>query len=405
MPLASKTFADIITFTRGSTGTYFDTAGVLQSAAINVPRFDYDPTTLLPRGILIETSITNRIRNNTMVGAAAGTPGTLPTNWITFTGVTGLTREIVGTGTESGITYIDVRLSGTPSAAGQYNVYFEQFNSAVAATGQTWTTSAYLRLMSGSFTGISAVRACVLEFNATPVVLDGTYTVVATPTGSPLVEQRVSASRTLNQATTAYVVPMLRFDMTGVAIDFTVRIGMPQLEQLLFPTSVVPTSTVAVTRAIDAVNVNTLSPWFNSAAGTLYAIVSTFDTNTGGFPRASALSDGTASNTIVLSRNASLSRARMTASVGGVSQVASNTTNTWAVSSVVKTALAYKTNNYAIVLSGDGVITDTLGAVPTITTMRIGGDTTATNTLNGHIKQLAYYSVRLTNTDLQAITV
>ena len=74
----------------------------MQSAAINVPRFDYDPTTLLPRGILVEISITNRVRNNTMAGVAAGTPGTLPTNWITFTGVTGLTREIVGTGTSPG---------------------------------------------------------------------------------------------------------------------------------------------------------------------------------------------------------------------------------------------------------------------------------------------------------------
>lgn len=404
MPLASRTFGDIITFTRGSTGTYFDSSGVLQSAAIDVPRFDYDPVTSLPRGILIEGAATNRVRNNTMVGAAAGTPGTLPTNWGTFTTLTGLTREVVGTGTESGISYIDVRLSGTPSAAGQYILYPEAVNSAAATLGQTWTHSSYLKLVAGSLSGITSASIALIEYSAVPSFLTGTY-VAFVPTGSALSSQRFSATRTTNQATVAFASPQFSFSLSGAAIDFTLRIGMPQLEQLLFPTSVVPTSTVAVTRAIDAVNVNTLSPWFNSAAGTLYAIVSTFDTNTGGFPRAFALSDGTASNTVILSRNASLSRARMTASVGGVSQVASNTTNTWAVSSVVKTALAYETNNYAIVLSGDGVITDTLGAVPTITTMRIGGDTTATNTLNGHIKQLAYYSVRLTNTDLQAITV
>jgi hypothetical protein len=32
-----------VTFTRASTATYFDETGVLQSAAIDVPRFDYDP--------------------------------------------------------------------------------------------------------------------------------------------------------------------------------------------------------------------------------------------------------------------------------------------------------------------------------------------------------------------------
>lgn len=50
-----------ITFTRASTGTYFDSTGALQSAAINAPRFDYNPTTLQPLGLLIEEQRTNRL--------------------------------------------------------------------------------------------------------------------------------------------------------------------------------------------------------------------------------------------------------------------------------------------------------------------------------------------------------
>ncbi len=107
-----------ITFTRASTGTYFDAAGVMQTATTNTPRWDYDPVTHVLRGLLIEEARTNSIRNSTMQGVVPGTPGTLPTNWALNTGASGLSSQIVGSGTESGIPYFDFRFFGT-AAAGQ----------------------------------------------------------------------------------------------------------------------------------------------------------------------------------------------------------------------------------------------------------------------------------------------
>jgi hypothetical protein len=46
-------------FTRASTGTYTNASGVLASAANDAPRFDYDPATLQPKGVLLETASTN----------------------------------------------------------------------------------------------------------------------------------------------------------------------------------------------------------------------------------------------------------------------------------------------------------------------------------------------------------
>jgi hypothetical protein len=50
------------TFTRSSTtSTYINSSGLVATAGTNVPRFDYNPTTLTARGLLIEGSATNLI--------------------------------------------------------------------------------------------------------------------------------------------------------------------------------------------------------------------------------------------------------------------------------------------------------------------------------------------------------
>jgi len=48
----------------GANGTYINSAGVITAATTNVARFDYDPVTLLPRGLLIEESRTNLFLNS-----------------------------------------------------------------------------------------------------------------------------------------------------------------------------------------------------------------------------------------------------------------------------------------------------------------------------------------------------
>lgn len=69
-PSKGYAFSDLITFSRGSTATYFNSAGSLVTAAIDTPRFDYDPITKALRGLLIEEARTNVcLRSSDFTGA------------------------------------------------------------------------------------------------------------------------------------------------------------------------------------------------------------------------------------------------------------------------------------------------------------------------------------------------
>jgi len=96
-----------VTFTRGSTATFTGSNGLIQSAAINTPRFDYDPVTLVSKGLLIEDQRTNLLLNsllngtvlstqNVTVTAVAHTISFYGSGTITLTGAS--TATVVGTG-------------------------------------------------------------------------------------------------------------------------------------------------------------------------------------------------------------------------------------------------------------------------------------------------------------------
>lgn len=46
-------------FTRASSATYYDSVGTLKTAAVNIPRIGYDPTTHAHKGLIYETAATN----------------------------------------------------------------------------------------------------------------------------------------------------------------------------------------------------------------------------------------------------------------------------------------------------------------------------------------------------------
>jgi hypothetical protein len=351
------------------------------------PRFDYDPVTLQPKGLLIEEQRTNSIRNNTMVGAVAGTPGTLPTNWSVFSSG-GLTTTVVGTGTSSGVNYVDLRFSGT-STAPFYVMSFD--NSAVSASaGQIWAESFWVSLLGGS---LANINSCNINIRWSGGATSDTSFVPTTTFN------RVSGVGTVPSGTTA-MFPALYLNMTnGAAIDFTLRIGMPQLELGAFATSVIPTTTAAATRAADVAVMTgaNFSNWYNQTEGSFYAQHSQIVSGING--QIYAASDGTTNNRVSF-RTASFAGL---VTVGGVAQATIDCGSSGVANAVTNTSLAFRLNSINAALNGVLGSEDTSASIPTVSQLQLG-QIAGVAFLNGHIRRIAYFPRRLANAELQAIT-
>ena len=391
-----------ITFARASTATYFDQLGVLQSASNDVARFDYDPSTLAPRGLLIEEQRTNSIRNNTMQGAVA--PSTPPTNWGLSATTNGISQAIIGTGTENGIAYIDIQISGTASATATHTpVNFDGFTQIVASSGQAWSGSSFLKITGGSLTNFTLCALRIRQGTAAGAFVASTDTNVSNYTDN-LNGNRQTVVLSSAAATTERVTLLIQVGYnSGSAVDITLRIGLPQLELGAFATSVIPTTTTALTRSADDASMTgtNFSDWFNAAEGTLFVEGSTAataetyifaDMNSGvtnNYIRQSTVGAGTTTQFVVQVTGST------TASPGVAVTLGSSR----------KMAGAYILDSVQQAVNGTLGTEDTNAAIPTgLSQMNLGSRANLSNNSQVWLARIAYYPTRLPDATLQALT-
>lgn len=136
----AETLDSRITFTRTTTATRTNASGLIESVAINAPRFDYNPTTLAPLGLLIEEQRTNRVLNsdtlatqNVTVTAVATTLSFYGTGTVTLSGTH--SQAVVGTGAyPSRRTYTFTPTAGTLTLTVSGTVQFAQLEVGGFAT-------------------------------------------------------------------------------------------------------------------------------------------------------------------------------------------------------------------------------------------------------------------------------
>jgi hypothetical protein len=387
--------------------TRVNALGQIELVADNVPRLDYlqpDGTIGCP-ALLVEPAATNSIRNNSMVGAVAGSlpssSGALPTNW--GESLNGLVRQSVALGTENGVSYIDIRYSGT-ATGGSCAVLFETATQIVASTSQNWSNSVYLKIIAQPNPPI-AYRLSMWEYNTSGTVFGGSFATAVVPTTTSL--QRFTQTRALTGATTDRIRPLFDVSMTsGQSYDFTIRIGYPQMELGSVATSVIPTTTAAVTRNADVIRKTNIASLIGQSEGAVY-----FEVEVTEEPRArDFFTLDTSSNTVI--QGFINSSRQITVQIQNAGPVVMTSLISSALSvGYHKFAFAYNaaTNGCEMFIDGaqNPVASRTVtgAGLPALNNFSVGGFTTfAADRIKGRIRAAALYPTRLTNTQLALLT-
>jgi hypothetical protein len=258
--LSTNDYSDL-TWERASSGSRINSLGNIENMGFNVPRLDYtygtDPS------VLLEPRRTNIIPNSTMVGAVPGTPGTNPTFWVTDS-----VNEVTGTGSENGLNYIDLLISGS-GGSGDVNIRFMSTQS-LASNGQTFTSTFYAKIASGNTGSGGKLVSSITEMSSSGTAVN---TVTSSITVSTSSLNRFTFTKTLNGGVSSQRIrTSIDYFTGGNPYNFVLRIAAPQVESGSYATTFIPTTNTSASRLVDTGSLNNIynNGLINSNGGTWY---------------------------------------------------------------------------------------------------------------------------------------
>jgi hypothetical protein len=383
-----------ITFTRSTTATFVGSNGLIQSSAINTPRFDYNPATLAPLGLLIEEQ-----RANTMnYSDSLDTSAQWGQNAVTVTANAGTSPD--------GTANADAIIPNTSVASHTLS------STTLVSIGSTYAVSIFAKMSGYRYVafkglGLGASGGAIFDLQDGVVVASNLWSSVnikAFSNGWYRLSAVGTATGTAGPIYCVYDNPN-NLNFAGDGVSGILMYGA-QAEIGGFATSYIPTAASAVTRAADIATMTgtNFSSWYNASEGTF---VASFEASPNAYTTYLAASNGVvAQNSVHIDNDIGGNmRAPYYSGSSNVALLSLGAVGT--LNAVNKVATAYKVNDFAASRNGGAVVTDTAGAVPVgVVQLNIGADPSgaAVNVSNTHIRSITYYASRLTNAQLQALS-
>lgn len=397
---ATSYIPSVQTFTsRASTATYVGSDGLIKSAAINEARLDYTPNQLnIAPKMLLENASTNLLTYSEDFTPWGKGRATISANAIASPDGTVTADKLVEDTTAS-------------------NTHFVSPANTSVTAGNTYTLSVYAKSgtrtqVALSFSGNLAAQA-YFDLNSGSVIY-GIGQIVAVGGGWYRCSITAIASGTGSAASYMVLSSNTTTTYTGDGVS-GLYIWGAQLE-VGSMTSYIPTTNGAITRAADVstsaaatrsadvITVPVSEFHFNPLEGTLYAdytrsVVSAPLTSL----YAATISNGTWQNAFTIANNYGGSL-----DMCGVFKDGSQQFNGFigsATTGLTKKALAWALNSANCVKNGTlSGSDDTSVILPKVTTLNIGNLGNNSEFLNGHIRHIAYFPKRTTNSNLQLLT-
>lgn len=386
-----------LTFTRSTTGTYIGSDGLVKTMAAaptNDPtkaRFDHDPTTLAPRGLLIEGAANNLLFwSESFATSGAGS------NW-GYSGNTGATVT-------------------TDNPAGGMTA----FQFAETANGgpllQSATVTNVVHTFSAWFKGsiYNSVTTTQVQFGLyTTAFLAGTASIISGPGSTSVAGNIVTLSGlsttqwTRVQFTTSAAIPagsaaiLIYPQTTAFEVNRSFYIWGAQLEAGSGASSYIPTGASQGSRAADecSMTLTNFSSWFNATEGAFLAHARRMRTTDVG--RIASANDNTANESIDIGASTT---GQFIVTDGG-SALATITPGTVTANTAFKIAGAFKLNDVQAALGGTLGTADTGVTMPTVNQLMIGRQAGASPVyLNGTVSLLKFWPTRLPDSQLQSLT-
>lgn len=252
MALVNKTFSELAVLTRSTAGNYFNASGVMQSAAINAPRFDFNPETLASNGLLLEPAATNLITFSEQFDNAAWSKSgsTISANAATAPDFTVTADKVVESATmASHPVFRSITLAN--STTYNFSVFLKAAGRTSAflslSTNVLTSSSTSIDLITGAITSNDLTRAQVKNCGNGWWRLSGTITTVASVAGNTL----FFIYPTANLGVISYL---------GDGVQGIYCWGA-QLEIASNPTSYIATTSLTANRGADSLLVSSSTGW------------------------------------------------------------------------------------------------------------------------------------------------
>ena len=377
-----------MTVTRATTATRVNSAGLIESVAVNVPRLDYLNSNC--PSLLVEPQRTNNFLYSEQFDNIV---------WITVGGTITANSIIApdGTLTADKLVMSNGQVGNSADGVGIRQLIDIGSNSYTfsifAKAGEFSTLRFRENQVTGAFLTVNLLNGVITNGDSNQFInakselySNGWYRVsFQTPTLTALYKYSVRVSETGNGTSGIY--------LWGY-----------QSEAGSYPTSYIPTVASTVTRNADVISKTGISSLIGQTEGTIYAEIKVNKLIGTASRYIFHISDGTANNRIYMAFSGSSSNILRGRIFNSGTLQCSIDSSTITTTGTYKLALAYKNNDIVFYINGVQIGVDTSASIPTCSKVDIGHNYAGASQLGDNIVNANIFKTRLTNSELQSLT-